>query len=420
MTEIARALQHMATLRLWLAALAEFALERPIKSAIFTFTGALCVYAAIFDPYGGEDPNSVCPSGRRFFYLVHVHKSAGSTLCGLAAASGRGSAHGHFTEGMLHANCNPYVFVDDDECSEPRERWAIACPRVDDDGTGVAGRVCGFATGPDRQNPWMRTTSDALRVAPRCACNAAFSRSTTWVREIPCTETSRRVAEAPLWAMTRAEQLAFFRDVACERGGGLVANERFLPSEFVPPSDGVTYVVVLRDPVERLVSHWLHDSSFDKDLPAGTNFSEWWRGFAVHNLATRALCGGAECALAAHTSRAHFEAAAARLRHMEVILLELLEDGLRRLEALGWAGAAARAATTVGESRGAGRRRLEFAAARPEEDAAVRARNRWDVSLYAKGAEAVCAALPPATRAARRECREERQCARRGRRRLTT
>ena len=263
-------------------------------------------------------------------------------------------------------------------------------------------------------------TSDALRVAPRCACNAAFSRSTTWVREIPCTETSRRVAEAPLWAMTRAEQLAFFRDVACERGGGLVANERFLPSEFVPPSDGVTYVVVLRDPVERLVSHWLHDSSFDKDLPAGTNFSEWWRGFAVHNLATRALCGGAECALAAHTSRAHFEAAAARLRHMEVILLELLEDGLRRLEALGWAGAAARAATTVGESRGAGRRRLEFAAERPEEDAAVRARNRWDVSLYAKGAEAVCAALPPATRAARRECREERQCARRGRRRLTT
>ena len=71
--------------------------------------------------------------------------------------AGRGSAHGHFTEGMLHANCNPYVFVDDDECSEPRERWAIACPRVDDDGTGVAGRVCGFATGPDRQNPWMRT-----------------------------------------------------------------------------------------------------------------------------------------------------------------------------------------------------------------------------------------------------------------------
>ena len=48
----------MATLRLWLAALTEFALERPIKSAIFTFTGALCVYAAIFDPYGGEDPNS--------------------------------------------------------------------------------------------------------------------------------------------------------------------------------------------------------------------------------------------------------------------------------------------------------------------------------------------------------------------------
>ena len=91
-----------------------------------------------------------------------------------------------------------------------------------------------------------------------------------------------------------------------------------------------------------------------------------------------------------------------------------------RLEALGWAGAAARAATTVGESRGAGRRRREFAAARPEEDAAVRARNRWDVSLYAKGAEAVCAALPPATRTARRECREERQCARRGRRRMTT
>ena len=146
----------MATFRLWLAALTEFALERPIKSALSAATAALCVYAAIFDPYGGEDPNSVCPSGRRFFYLVHVHKSAGSTLCGLAAASGRGSAHGHFTEGMLHANCNPYVFVDDDECSEPRERWAIACPRVDDDGTGVAGRVCGFATGPDRQNPYIK------------------------------------------------------------------------------------------------------------------------------------------------------------------------------------------------------------------------------------------------------------------------
>ena len=42
------------------------------------------------------------------------------------------------------------------------------------------------------------------------------------------------------------------------------------------------------------------------------------------------------------------------------------------------------------------------------------------LEIFAKGAEAVCAALPPATRAARRECREERQCARRGRRRLTT
>ena len=63
----------MATLRLWLAALAEFALERPIKSALSAATAALCVYAAIFDPYGGEDPNSVCPSGRRFFYLARGH-----------------------------------------------------------------------------------------------------------------------------------------------------------------------------------------------------------------------------------------------------------------------------------------------------------------------------------------------------------
>ena len=161
------------------------ALERPIKSALSAATAALCVYAALFDPYGGEDPNSVCPSGRRFFYLVHVHKSAGSTLCGLAAASGRGSAHGHFTEGMLHANCNPYVFVDDDECSEPRERWAIACPRVDDDGTGVAGRGL-----PRSRRPELVDAHDERRAARRAALRATPPSPTTWCARSR-TETSR-------------------------------------------------------------------------------------------------------------------------------------------------------------------------------------------------------------------------------------
>lgn len=38
--------------------------------------------------------------------------------------------------------------------------------------------------------------------------------------------------------MSAEQQLRYIRDVACIRGGGLLFNERYMPSDVVPPSVG--------------------------------------------------------------------------------------------------------------------------------------------------------------------------------------
>lgn len=68
---------------------------------------------------------------------------------------------------------------------------------------------------------------------------------------------------------------------------------------------GITYVVVLRDPIDRIISNWLHDSSNDADLPAFTNFSEYVSTFVRHEFAVRSLCGPA-CISAAEITLVHY------------------------------------------------------------------------------------------------------------------
>ena len=76
--------------------------------------------------------------------------------------------------------------------------------------------------------------------------------------------------------------------MACEHGG-VAANERYLPRGDWRLA-GVTYVVVLRHPISRLISNWLHDSANDADLPPATNFSEYTRRFARCGYMPRASC----------------------------------------------------------------------------------------------------------------------------------
>jgi hypothetical protein len=232
----------------------------------------------------------VCTSGRRLFYLLHLHKCASTTMCHLAVGSDR-IGHG------LHDNCNPWSGYPDARCVLQRIRRARQCQREGESSpVALDGRVCSTATGPDPWNVWLRTSDLA---ASRCAClppsripRALLRRlSTSSLKDVPCSSALERVHEVPVWSMTAEDQLRYMRDVVCTEGGGLVANERYLPSEMLPPGAGVTYIIVLRNPIDRLISSWLHDSSNDVDLPAATNFSGYIARFARHEFAVRALCG---------------------------------------------------------------------------------------------------------------------------------
>ena len=147
-------------------------------SAVATLT-ALYLLLRPGDEHVGESQYSICRDGRRLFYLLHLHKCAGTTLCQLAVASGR-RADGRE---QLWDNCNPWRLVSrcDDEHLQRREGapvWSQPCARIEGE------RVCARATGPDPWNVWLRT---ADLDAQRCSCVADGSerRQASWFSQ-PC------------------------------------------------------------------------------------------------------------------------------------------------------------------------------------------------------------------------------------------
>lgn len=189
------------------------------------------------------------------------------------------------------------------------------------------------------------------------------------------------------------KQERYLREVACEHGG-VVANERYLPrGEWHLP--GVTYVVVLRNPISRLISNWLHDSANEADLPPATNFSEYARLFARRDFMTRALCG-ADCIAPPALSEAHYARAAANLARFSVVLvLELLKEGLARLGAeYNWRAATREAARPTHAPSGATARwHAALRASAPMLHAELCSINAFDLRLHHGALERECHAL---------------------------
>jgi hypothetical protein len=189
------------------------------------------------------------------------------------------------------------------------------------------------------------------------------------------------------------KQERYLREVACEHGG-IVANERYLPrGEWHLP--GVTYVVVLRHPISRLISNWLHDSANEADLPPATNFSEYTRLFARRDFMTRALCG-ADCIASPVLSEAHYARAASNLARFSVVLvLELLKEGLARLGAeYNWRAATREAARPTHAPSGATARwHAALRASAPMLHAELRSINAFDLRLHHGALERECHAL---------------------------
>ena len=116
------------------------------------------------DEFVGESQDSICRDGRRMFYLLHVHKCAGTTLCELAVASGRRVGG----RDQLWDNCNPWRVVP--RCDSERLQRQKGTPVFSQPCARVEGeRVCARAKGPDAWNVWLRTSDLG---AQRCSCVA--------------------------------------------------------------------------------------------------------------------------------------------------------------------------------------------------------------------------------------------------------
>ena len=210
---------------------------------------------------------------------------------------------------------------------------------------------------------------------------------------MPCVRGARRAEEVPLWRMSGPKQERYLREVACEHGG-VVANERYLPrGEWHLP--GVTYVVVLRHPISRLISNWLHDSANEADLPPATNFSEYTRLFARRDFMTRALCC-ADCIAPPALSEAHYARAASNLARFSVVLvLELLKEGLARLGTeYNWRAATREAVRPTHAPSGATARwHTALRTSAPMLHAELRSINAFDLRLHHGALERECHAL---------------------------
>jgi hypothetical protein len=197
--------------------------------------------------------------------------------------------------------------------------------------------------------------------------------------------TGRRFA---FWEWDEREQRYFLSS----RQYGLVANERELgrDHEFY---EGVTYVVILRDPVERMLSHfeWRYRDTLDHDRSpkerarafvdyVQSHKSVWWaENYFVHALtfssgkSGQAQRGDAEL----------FELAKKRLQNFEhIFFVDRFDSDVTAMQAYGWA-APERRLKSIGPE---GTARSSVSAALeefPDMHKKILARNEDDLELYA-------------------------------------
>uniref|UniRef100_A0A7S1UE25 Sulfotransferase domain-containing protein n=1 Tax=Phaeomonas parva TaxID=124430 RepID=A0A7S1UE25_9STRA len=125
------------------------------------------------------------------------------------------------------------------------------------------------------------------------------------------------------------------RRVAANMDFDIVMNEGDLASE--ADWDAFSYVTILRDPVDRYISHFVHNKYKRPKFWEGTDFAGWLDR-QEDNFAVRRICGKPCRVPKGQITAEHFEMAKARLDKFKVVMvLENISEGLAIVHKLfGW------------------------------------------------------------------------------------
>jgi len=240
-------------------------------------------------------------------YFVHMHKAGGTRLCSIATSMKYGISGSK--------NCGPTVKITstDRRAIQTLKNYVSDAVENKEDTKIV---MCRNRSPPDKCNPWLRVNS--------------FDRARIW----PLKGRSFEM-EIPLWLYERENQ---HDTVIKESKATFIANERYISS--VVHKDllqnhshrEMCYVTMLRDPLDRSMSHWKHDRENRIDLPPSVTLGEYINKYHRDNLMTRTLCGST-CINKETLDVKDYEKAVKTLRLMDVVLImEQYSKGLNILQ----------------------------------------------------------------------------------------
>jgi hypothetical protein len=288
-------------------------------------------------------------------YFVHVHKAGGTRLCSLAKSIG------YTVSGTK--NCGPTVpwkRSRDSAIETTKQMVSNATDSNEVDRSNVV--LCVKRSIPDKCNPWLAVNT--------------FGRTRIW------TSRSRKYKyelEIPLWLYTDQDE---HERVIQESQATFFSNERYLSpvalSELskTPDNRPYCYVVILRDPLDRVVSHWKHDLRGRINIPRDTGLIGYIQEYHRDNLMTRTLCGSS-CAEKTELDQNDYDKAVVNMHHMDVVMLtERYNKGLSRIQRVcgndHWTSAETHHASSTNA-----RKEMDKNQKKQLKDA-----NRWDIMLY--------------------------------------
>jgi hypothetical protein len=290
-------------------------------------------------------------------YFVHMHKSGGTRLCSIAKSMAYGISGSK--------NCGPTVkLISTDRKAIHTLKEYVSNAVENEEEMKVV--MCRNRSPPDKCNPWLRVNT--------------FDRARIW----PLKGRSFEL-EIPLWLYERKDE---HERILKESKATFIANERYVSSvvhkNLRNHSQRETcYVTMLRDPLDRTMSHWKHDRGSRIDLPPSVTLDEYLQKYHRDNLMTRTLCGS-PCINKEKLDVKDYEEAARTLRLMDVVLItEEYAKGLEVLQKVCGSPSPSKKWTDyIAEAE----QHFSSTHAREElngkQKRAFHNKNRWDLALY--------------------------------------
>ena len=282
-------------------------------------------------------------------YFVHMHKAGGTQLCSIAKSIGYSISGSR--------NCGPTTKQSSNPIDTMNMYVSKALGHEEDKVV-----MCRKRSPPDKCNPW-------LRVNP-------FDQARIWPLRGKAYE-----LELPLWLYEIEEE---HDRVLNDSMATFMANERYLSNvvqkKLRSDNRNMCYVVMLRDPFDRSISHWRHDGKSRINLPRSTSFDDYIEGYLRNNLMTRTLCGST-CLDKEALDVKDYELALRALHLMDAVLItEQYAESLDVLQKVCGSPSSSKKWTDYMETaRQQGPKIYELEG---RQKRLLSKKNRWDIALY--------------------------------------